>query len=118
MFPRPVFATPIVAGAPFAVFGGAVDALAPLLLLPPPPQPATASAVSGTTAAPARKVMDLLRVMLRPLVADSHVRRGGRGCRRAEGDSLRYRVRGARLVAYAGCGRRRRGRRPGRSALG
>jgi anti-sigma B factor antagonist len=40
-----------------------LSALARAARLPPPPQPATAKAVSGTTAAVARKVMGLLRVM-------------------------------------------------------
>jgi hypothetical protein len=65
ILPRPVFATPIVADDPLVVLGGVgdADAVAPLL---PPPQPATASATMGTTAAPARKLMGLRRVMLAP----------------------------------------------------
>ena len=55
--PRLLLATPRVAEAPVEVFGG--DAVA----APPPPQAATARAVSGITAALARKVMGLLRVM-------------------------------------------------------
>src|SRR3954462_5066883 len=73
MLPRLLFATPTVAACPLAVFGGAVDALLELL----PPQP-TASAVSGISAAPAKKVMSLLRVILAsfgrgdvPMVAES-----------------------------------------------
>jgi hypothetical protein len=54
-----------VAEFPLDVFGGVADAVALLLSLPPP-QPATASATNGTTAAPARKVKGLLRVMLAP----------------------------------------------------
>jgi hypothetical protein len=65
ILPRPLFASPTVAGRPFAVFGGAVAAVASLL---PPPQLASARAMRGITAAVARKVMDLLRVMLVPLV--------------------------------------------------
>jgi hypothetical protein len=41
---------------------------------PPPPQAATAKAVSGTTTAPARKVMGLLRIMLAPSVGSIHTR--------------------------------------------
>jgi hypothetical protein len=53
-----------MADCPFAFFGGAGE----FALLPPlPPQPATANAVS-TSAALARKVMVLVRVMLAPFV--------------------------------------------------
>jgi hypothetical protein len=51
IFPSPPFVTPNVAGCPFAVFGGAEDALE---LLPPPPQPARAKDVSSNAPAPAR----------------------------------------------------------------
>jgi hypothetical protein len=56
--PRLLFATPTVADLPLEVFGVAAVAA------PPPPQAATARATSGITAALARKVMGLLRVMV------------------------------------------------------
>jgi hypothetical protein len=64
-----VFATRTTAGGVlgfdvFALCGGeGVAAVALLLLLLPPPQPAIASAVSGSTAAVARKVMGFVRVI-------------------------------------------------------
>jgi len=66
MLPRPAFSTLTVAATPFAVFGGLEGALA---LFPLPPQPATASAASRSTAPPASKVMDLLRVMSKRLLS-------------------------------------------------
>src|SRR4051812_43729561 len=62
-------ATPTVAGRPFAVFGGAEE---PFELLP---HAATATATS-TAVAPARKVMDLVRVMLAPFVGCERVTEG------------------------------------------
>ena len=56
--PRLLFATPTVAEAPVVVFG-----VAAVAALPPPPHAATARAMSGITAALARKVMGLLRLM-------------------------------------------------------
>jgi hypothetical protein len=55
--PRLLLATPTVADAPLDVFGVAAVAA------PPPPHAATDRAASGITAALARKVMGLLRVM-------------------------------------------------------
>jgi hypothetical protein len=54
-----------VADCPFAFFGGAGEfaLLSPLL-----PQPAAANAATTSAVAPARKVMDLVRVMLAPFV--------------------------------------------------
>src|SRR4051795_7813734 len=74
ILPRPVFATPTVAACPLAVFGGVTDAAGPPPLLPPPPQPA-ASARSGTAAAPARKVIDLPRCIVGPLVERNVLKR-------------------------------------------
>jgi hypothetical protein len=65
MLPRPALDTPTVAVPPLAVFGGPDDTLD----LPPPPQPAAASAASRSTAPPASKVMDLLRVMSKRLLS-------------------------------------------------
>src|SRR5215207_8817879 len=65
MLPRLSLDKPTVAVCPLAVFGGPDDAFD----LPPPPQPATASAASRSTAPPARKVMDLLRVMSKRLLS-------------------------------------------------
>jgi hypothetical protein len=59
--PRLLPATPTVAEAPVEVFGG--DAVAAVAAPPPPPHAATVRATSGITAALARKVMGLLRVM-------------------------------------------------------
>src|SRR3954453_7750167 len=59
----PAFAVPTVAACPDVVWGGAAAAVAPP---PPPPHAATPSATSGTAAALAMKVMDLLRVILAP----------------------------------------------------
>jgi hypothetical protein len=56
--PRLLFATPTVAEAPLEVF-----CVAAVAALPPPPHAAMARAASGITAALARKVMGLLRVM-------------------------------------------------------
>ena len=56
--PRWLFASPTVAVLPLVVLGGVAAVAAP-----PPPHAATASALSGITAALARKVMGLLRVM-------------------------------------------------------
>jgi hypothetical protein len=62
--PRPLFATPTVADAALAVFAVGVeldagrDAVAAA-----PPQADTARALSGISAAPARKAMGLLRLM-------------------------------------------------------
>ena len=59
-------ATPTVADWPFAVLGGAEE---PLALLPPLlPQPATVNAASTSAVALARRVIDLVRVMLAPFV--------------------------------------------------
>jgi hypothetical protein len=54
-----------VADCPFAVFGGAGEFA---LLAPLPPQPAAAKTPTTSAVAPARKVMDLVRVMLAPFV--------------------------------------------------
>jgi hypothetical protein len=56
--PSRLLATPTVADAPLELFGVAAVAAPPL-----PPQAATATATSGITAALAKKVMDLLRVI-------------------------------------------------------
>src|SRR3954451_10686842 len=68
--PSPVFAPLTVAEAASAVLRGGDDAF--VLVLAPLPQPAITSATSGT-AAPARRVMGLLRIMLAPSVGDSMV---------------------------------------------
>jgi hypothetical protein len=55
--PRLLFETPTVAEPPLEAFGDAAVAA------PPPPQAATDRAMSGITAAVARKLRGLLRVM-------------------------------------------------------
>jgi hypothetical protein len=71
--PRLPFATPTVAEAPLDVFGGDAAVAAP-----PPPQAATVRATSGITAALARKVMGLLRVIVAPSVGSIDIRTDGR----------------------------------------
>src|SRR4029077_19320631 len=66
-FPRWVLATRTVGACGAADFGALVaadvGALVAAVALPPPPQAAKASAVSGISAAPARRVIGLLRLM-------------------------------------------------------
>jgi hypothetical protein len=62
--PRLLFATPTVAEATVELFGG--DAVA----APPPPHAATVRARSGITAALARNVRGLVRVMPAPSVGE------------------------------------------------
>jgi hypothetical protein len=70
-FPRRVLATRTLGAWGAADFGAGVAAVVGLLVaavaLPPPPQAATASAVSGISAAPAKRVIGLLRLMFAPL---------------------------------------------------
>jgi len=95
--PTLLFATPTVAEAPIELF-----AVAAVAALPPPPHAATDRATSGITAAPARKVMGLLRIMsllrlgglapcnrARALIAPSRSRTSGRPRARKCPGSLR-----------------------------
>src|SRR5947208_11502129 len=88
IIPRPLLATPIVA------FDGAVAAVAP----PPlPPQPA-AKAMTPTRAAPARRLIILVRAILVPFHGDmGYVHRPQRAhlCRRLGGDSFALDRRGS-----------------------
>src|SRR3954469_22921678 len=76
--PRLVLAMPIVAVCPSGAFGGAVAAVASLLLSLLP-QALTATAASGTASAAARTAMGLQRLMWAP----------SRGCYRVTASCLR-----------------------------
>src|SRR3954469_7686445 len=77
--PRLVLAMPIVAVCPSGAFGGAVAAVASLLLSLLP-QALTATAASGTASAAARTVMGLRRLFIGA---------PSRGCCRVPASSLR-----------------------------
>src|SRR3954465_5618362 len=105
--PSPVLAPLTVADDPSAVLS--VDAgLA--LVLPPLPQPAITSATSGT-AAPARRVMGLLRIMLAPSVGTQWSLRGAR-LSSASGRLFCLTPAMQRRVGSTACGRGRPAPRP------
>src|SRR3954451_20965885 len=99
--PSPVFAPLTVAEAASAVLRGGDDAF--VLVLPPLPQPAITSATSGT-AAPARRVMGLLRIMLAPSVGTTWSLRAAR-LSSASGRLFCLPPAMQRRVGYTACGR-------------
>src|SRR6185369_14318421 len=92
--PRLPFATRTVGAllaALLAVEGAAGGVTAAFGVLLPPPQPATMTAASGSTAAPARKLRGLTRVIRGPLIGGTSNRdRRNTSCRRPQGDSVHY----------------------------